>query len=81
MEDNSNNNNNILEEVNSKGKPLKTLNTQFTLLECLTDDMLNPLLYKFESNQIVKDIYDRRKLNKEIKTNYNISTNIVMENS
>jgi hypothetical protein len=37
-------NNNIMEEVNSKGKPLKTLDTQFTLLECLTDEMLNPLL-------------------------------------
>lgn len=66
--------------VGKKGKNLKTLNTQLTLLECLTDNMLNPLLHKFETNQIVKDIYDRRKNNKDIKTDYDITTNIVMKN-
>jgi hypothetical protein len=67
--------------VGKNGKNMTTLNTQFTLLKCLTDDMLNPLIRKFESNQIIQDIYNRRKDNKDIKNNYDISTNIVMENS
>jgi hypothetical protein len=69
-----------LEFVNKRGKIMKTPNTQWVLLECLTDEMLNPLLQKFESQQIVKDIYDMRKNDKKIQTHYDISSNIVIQN-
>jgi hypothetical protein len=66
--------------VGQNGKNMKTINTQLVLLECLTDEILNPLLQKFESQQIVKDIYNMRKDHKNIQTHYDISANIVMKN-